>query len=291
MHVLVTGAGGFSGSHLVEGLLAQGHRVTAVVGSRRGRLREDAQRPGEVKVLYGDLAGDLALPDQIDAVIHAAARSPAPGVNAARIVHDNIVATQRLIQESKRSGARLFVFLSSLSVHGRIERTVVDENTPIVDPDVYGLTKRVGEELLAAEADTLRSLSIRLPGVLGRGSVRNWLTGVLATARLGREIAVYNPDAPFNNAVHIDDLVAFVLGLLSRKWDGADAVALAAGGQITVRQAVQSIVNAFGARSTLRVVESGKSSFLVSSARARERYGYAPMEIGDTVERFAAESR
>jgi len=284
-HVLVTGAGGFSGRHIVEGLLAKGHHVTAVLRSGRGDFADGGKN---LAVVAGDLSSDIQLPSSYDAVVHAAARSIWAGVTVDEMVRDNVLATRRLIDHARRAKARRFIFLSSLSVYGRIEAAVVDETTPVVDPNAYGLTKRLSEEMLAAEP-AFSSLAIRLPGVVGPGSVRNWLTNVAAAAREGREISVFNPQAAFNNAVHISDLVAFAAGLLERDWKGADVVTIAAGGQTTVAQAAGMLVQAHGGRSKVLEKPAGKPSFIVSSARAQERYGYRPTDISELLRRLAAE--
>ncbi len=290
MHVLVTGAGGFSGAEMTLALLGRGHRVTAVVGSTRSRLPASAERLGVLSVITGDLSTEITLPDGLDAIVHAAARSPMPGVTTDDLVRDNVLATHRLVLFAKRSGVRKFVYFSSLSIYGRIETPVVDETTAVVDPDAYGLTKRLGEELLAAEANSMCSLSIRLPGVIGRGSARNWLTNVLVAAREGREIAVFNPNAPFNNAVHVADLGHFACDLIERDWKGFDAVTIGAAGQTPVGEAVRLLISAFGGHSRVRNEPAPKRSYVISSARACDRYGYQPMEISAMLGRFAAEN-
>jgi nucleoside-diphosphate-sugar epimerase len=127
--------------------------------------------------------------------------------------------------------------------------------------------------------------------VLGKGSVRNWMTNVLADAREGKELTVFNPEAPFNNAIHVSDLAKFVAGLLDRDWRGADVVTVAAEGQTTVLSAVKTVVDALGSPSRVKVVPGAKKSFVVSSVRARERYGFCPMEISALLKRFAEENR
>ncbi|MEO8629141.1 MAG: NAD(P)-dependent oxidoreductase [Betaproteobacteria bacterium] len=290
MHVLVTGAGGFSGAHMVMALLQRGHRVSACVGSSRGRLPETAEQLGEVEIIAGDLAGTLDLPGGLDAIVHAAARSPAAGVTVDNLVRDNVSATARLVNHANRQDIGVFLYFSSLSVYGRIAVPIVNETTPMVDLDAYGLTKRLGEEMLIGQAERMRSLSIRLPGVIGRGSVRNWLTNVLSAAREGREIAIFNPEAPFNNAAHVDDLARFVCDLLEDDWSGADAVTIGAAGQMKVGEVVRLISEAFGDRSRVRIEPGREPSFLVSSDRARERYSYQPMAIADMLSRFVAEN-
>jgi nucleoside-diphosphate-sugar epimerase len=210
-------------------------------------------------------------------------------VSTDKMVADNILATRRLIEHAKGHRIGKVLFLSSLSVYGRIEAPVVDEKTQVLDPEPYGLSKLICERLLA-EASGISGLAIRLPGVLGRNSVRNWLTGVLHAARDGREIVIYNPDAPFNNAVHVADLSRFVVELLRRDWQGFDAVTIGAAGHTTVRSAVKIIVGALGDQSAIREERFSRQSFSVSSERASRLYGYDPMEIEAMLRRFAAEN-
>lgn len=290
MEIVVTGAGGFSGSHLVATLLARGHKVTAVVGRSLGRLDPAVDCNPSLTVVAGDLARRLPLPARIDAIVHAAARSPAPGVRDADMVRDNVTATTRLIDYACEACATTFIYLSSLSIYGDIAGPVVDETTAIVNPNVYGVTKYEGETMLR-EAP-LRSLSIRLPGVIGRGSVRNWLTGVLTTAKQGRTITLYGPNNKFNNAIHINDLCRFVADLVKHTtWRGHDAVTVGAAGMTTVRRAAETIIQTMGSRSPIEIKEARKPGFTISIDRARSVYGYAPMDIDSTIRQFATENR
>jgi nucleoside-diphosphate-sugar epimerase len=290
MHVLITGAGGFTGSHMVAALLARGHRVTAVCRSSHGLLDPERHRGANLSIIRGDLADDLTLPDNIDAIVHAAARSNGPGVMMADLVRDNATATARLVAHAWAAGAKTFIYLSSLSVNGRISGLVVDEQTPIIDPDAYGMSKHLGE-LIVREEPSLRSLSLRLPGVIGKGSVRNWLTSVLTAAKENRPITLFNGEAQFNNAVHVTDLCAFVAALLHSDWSGHDVVMLGAAGATTTRRAVNILVEATGSRSLVGTEVSRRPPYAISIERARKLYGYAPMQIETMLQTFAAENQ
>ena len=142
------------------------------------------------------------------------------------------------------------------------------------------------------ETAGLRSVSIRLPGVVGPNSVRNWLTGVIERAKAGQDITVYNPDAPFNNAIHVDDLAAFVADLVAREgWDGHDAVTVGAGDSIPVRRAVETLLQALGSAAPIRVNSEPRPGFLISSKKAQQRYGYVPSPIADVLRRIGTENR
>ena len=141
-------------------------------------------------------------------------------------------------------------------------------------------------------AAPLRSLSLRLPGVIGRRSVRNWLTGVVDAAKHGRTIAVYNPEKPYNNAIHINDLCRFTADLVERaEWSGHDVLTVGARGMTTVRRVVETIVETLGSHSQIEIKEARTPGFTISIERATAVYGYAPMEIESMIRQFATENR
>ncbi len=261
--IAITGAAGFVGSHLMDVLARNGHAPAAVPG---------------------DLMGQLT-PHHVDAVVHAA--SVHPGTPTYEMVLNNAVATGRMVDYAKKADAKTFVYLSSISVCGQITGQVVDENTPILNPDPYGMTKRLGE-LIVGESP-IRSISIRCCGIIGRGSSRNWLSRVLESAKRGNEIAINNPQAQFNNAVYVGDICQFVSDVISNpNWSGHPIVTAGADGMTTVGQAVQTIVDATGGKSPIRVSKYLGQSFTVLSERAKA-LGYRPQEIIPMLKQFVAD--
>lgn len=286
MQVLVTGASGFTGAFVARELAAAGHEVTGVHRSDTRFLQTLAAAPG-VALVRLDLAGAVTLPGPFDAVVHTAATSPAPGVDTARMVHDNVVATAALIAAAERWRSRAFVLCSSLSMYGEIAPGVVDESTPIVNPDAYGATKQLCELMLADRAATLPGLALRLPGVLGPGAHRNWMSGVASRLLAGEPVRAYQLDGPFNNAAHVADIAALVRRVLEAAWTGFDAVVLGSRGEVTVRGAIERLAAGLGVPAHIVEGQAAKPGFTLSSAHAIERWGYDPLEIGPLIDRYA----
>jgi nucleoside-diphosphate-sugar epimerase len=290
MRILVTGASGFSGCFVARELARTGHDVLAQHRRDTPFLTRLSGEPS-VRTQRGDLADAASLPGRFDAVIHVAATSPAPGIGVAQIVSDNVAGTQALVEAAERWGVKAFVFFSTLSVYGEVSAGVVDERTCIFNPDAYGHSKRLGELLLAERADRLPSLSIRLPGVVGPGAHRNWLSGVAARLRAGETVRAFHLDAPFNNATHIADLAALVLRVIERPWTGCDTIVVGARGMISVREAITRLAKGLGVEARIEEIAAAKPSFTLSSEHAISRWGYDPMPIGAMIDRYAAEIR
>ena len=290
MKILVTGASGFAGSAAASELALAGHAVTGLYRSRT-RFLARLDDLDAVTLACGDLAAAADLPGPFEAVVHTAATSPAPGVDTQAMVHDNVLGTKALIEAAMRWGSRAFILYSSLSVYGTVTMPVVDEATPIVDPDAYGVTKLLGELMLKDAANRLPGLALRLPGVVGPGAHRNWLSSVAAKLMRGETIGAFHLDRPFNNAAHAADIAALAVRAVEQGCSGFDAVVLGARGTVTVREALARLAAGLGAPARLEEVPSPKASFILSSERAVSRWGYDPMEIGPLIDRYAAEAR
>lgn len=287
--LLLTGGGGFSGCFYAEKFAQAGHNLVVHAGRSRGRLAADFDSRTGSTILTGELS-DLQWDGPLDAIIHAGATSIAPGISDEDMVRANVDGTWRVAELAKMSGARTVIYFSSLSVYGDIAGPTVNEQTPFVNPDMYGITKYQGEQALADAGEAFGSLSIRLPGVLGPGAVRNFLAGVKDKAVAGDPIRFFGADNPFNNAAHLADLADFALHLIEFGIDGHDAVVVGAAGQTTVGRAVEIIVEAQGSRSSVEILPPGdRPVFLIDDARARDKYGYDPMDIEKMILQFAGE--
>jgi UDP-glucose 4-epimerase len=290
MRILVTGVSGFAGSFIARHLARTGYDV---VGTYRRRTSFLAAAEGQSNIRFraGDLATVDASDGPFDAIIHIAASSPAPGTGDSQIVRDNLRSTLRLLDAAAGWDCRAFVLFSSMSLYGEVQAAVVDESSPIINPDVYGATKYIAECLVAERAPGLSGLALRLPGIIGPGAHRNWLSQVAATLLGGQPVKAFNLDAQFNNAVHVADLANMVEENLKRSWRGFEAVTLGAGSCMPVRSVIERLAVALGTSAQIEVAAPRKSPFILSSQRAVSRWHYAPMKIEDMLDRYGREVR
>ncbi len=282
------------GQHVAAHLLSAGRHLTATYRTPNPAIEQlqASGGGGGLSLVRLDVSRPDAfsgLPPEIDTVVHIAGATTATGISIDEMLACNVTGTGNVLRYALAARAKRLIHLSTLSVYGAIRQSIVDENTPIVDPDAYGASKYRGEQILAAAAGQLPSVAIRVPGVLGRGAHRAWLPTVLQKVRRGEDVAIFNPDSQFNNAVHVDDLSRFIENLAVRDLTGFSAFPIGAAGSITIRNAVERIVAGANVHVSITVRDEQPSRFTISSDRAIRAFGYRPMEIGAMIDRYVAE--
>lgn len=281
MRVLVTGAAGFIGSNVARALTARGATVVAHLGRRGGTV------PRGVTVLRGDIAAGASDWPNVDLVFHAAGQDQFSGVSDATLTENNLRSTIAVTQFAQRTGARV-IFLSAVSAYGSATGTVLTADTASAAPDAYGASKLECERILA-EAREVMALAIRIPGVVGPGAWTCWIARTLFRLRAEEPVAIYAPDALFNNIVHVADLAVFVEHLGSMSLPNYDTILIGASQPITVREVVQLLKEAVGSSSIVTECQAPKQSFILSSKKAEEFYGYCPESVGSILRRFTQE--
>lgn len=207
--ILVTGATGFVGRHVVAELGDQPVRVLV--------LPDDPERavlPQRVEVAVGDITQPATLTaalEGVDQVVHLAGL-----VNGGRGKPETFAAVngqgaRNLALAARRAGVKQLVFTSSVTVYGSVRDAV--ETSPLVPTPGYPASKIAAEQALREVAPELTTI-LRLPLVLGPGD-RGFMAPALASLRkAGRVVILGSGQAPWSMLAVGDAarVVAFCLG-------------------------------------------------------------------------------
>ena len=207
--MLVTGAAGFTGRHLVAALLEAGAKVRAVLRPG-GSL---AEFPPQVEVV----SADLRLPQDcaravagINVVFHAAAVFRTVGVSFAELYESHVTATSHLFDAASEAGARRVVHVSTIGVQGPNPPPNATERAPAAPADDYQQTKLAGEQMAlhrSTELD-LEVVVVRPCAIYGAGDDR-FLKIIRPIAR--RRFPMIGAGSGRFHLVHVKDLVAGLL--------------------------------------------------------------------------------
>lgn len=289
--VLVTGAAGFIGSHLVNRLLAGGYEVVGVDAftgyySRRRKERNLASAASEAgfRLVEGDLLLlDLdALLGGADCVVHLAGE---PGVrrswgaNFPRYVERNVLTTGRLLDAAGRVGVAKFVYASSSSVYGPDPGRPVGEDYLRRPASPYGLSKLAAEELVGLHARErgVSATILRYFTVYGpRQRPEMALSRFVFAALRGRPVDIYGDGQQRRDMTYVSDAVEATVAALG----APDGIYNVGGGtHATVDEMLGAVRRVTGAPVEARYgpeAEGDVRSTWADSSRARRVLGYEP---------------
>lgn len=150
MNILVTGGGGFIGSHLVELLLSNGHAVCVLDNFSTGQRSNLPLMDSRLRVIEGDIRDTTVVAqaiESVDAVVHlAAVASVQASVDDPLGTHAvNLVGTINLLEAARKQGIKRFVFASSAAVYGDVQTLPVTEDAPLAPLTPYATDKLSSE--------------------------------------------------------------------------------------------------------------------------------------------------
>ncbi len=235
--LLVTGAAGFLGSHLVDAALAQGRDVigldnfdafydrAAKVRNLAGAMPHPHFRMVEGDILDTDLVADLIDPDTT--VVHLAAR---PGVGPSLrdpvgYARTNVVGTLSVLEAMRRRGATRLVFASSSSVYGNGTPSPFREDASAVHPiSPYAASKRSAELLLESLAPHagMRVAALRFFTVIGPRQRPDLALQVFARRLVaGESVTLFGDGSQARDYTYVGDIVSGTLAAV--EWTGTAA--------------------------------------------------------------------
>jgi UDP-glucose 4-epimerase len=153
---LITGGAGLIGSHIADGLVAEGYDEIVVIDNlTRGRQKnlESAMASGRVTVIDGDIRdADLVrrAMDGVDIVFHEAAIRITQCAEEPRLAHDVLATgTFNILEAAVAAQVKRIIYASSASIYGQAETFPTDErHHGYGNRTIYGATKMYGEGLL-----------------------------------------------------------------------------------------------------------------------------------------------
>ena len=235
MKALITGANGFTGSHLVQALEQRGDSVVGLVrkSSKLTRLANS-----QIQLIYGDITDREALKTAmtgVDTVFHTAAYVELGLVNETEMERVNVEGTRAVLEVAQASGVSRLVYCSTIGVYGDTKGQIIDETFNREQTDfssAYDRTKYQAQQIVDRFAvQGFPVISVFPAGVFGSDDphfgpvIQQFLKGRLKLWPGGDKII---------GVVHVDDLVNAMILAAEKGQPGSHYIV--SSGDLTTRE-------------------------------------------------------
>jgi NAD dependent epimerase/dehydratase len=252
--VLITGAGGFIGSHLVEKLHQHGAHVRAFIryNSRNdhGLLRMlSAEVQSETEIISGDLRDLIAVQTAMRGVSHvfhlgALIAIPYSYLHPAETVETNIIGTLNMLLAARELGVERLVHTSTSEVYGTALRVPIDESHPLQGQSPYSASK-IGADKLAESFHLsygLPVVTIRPFNTFGpRQSARAVIPALITQALTQNTIHLGNLEAR-RDFTYVSDTVMGFLKIAEAQNVEGQTINLGTGQEIRIADLVERVI-------------------------------------------------
>ncbi|WP_435007393.1 GDP-mannose 4,6-dehydratase [Tundrisphaera lichenicola] len=294
--VLVTGAGGFIGSHLVELLVREGHEVRALVRYNgrddRGHLdRLDESVRASVEVHRGDLKDPEAIRKAVEGrawVFHLGALIAIPYSyqNPLDVVQTNVMGTAHVLDAARANPDLERVVLTSTSeVYGTAQFVPITESHPLRGQSPYAATK-IGADALGESYHRAFGLPVSILRPFNtfgpRQSARAIIPTIISQA-LTRPVVRLGSLDPRRDLTYVKDTAAGFLAIAGAEAAIGKVVNIGRGDDLTIGELVERIASRIGKPirveadpERVRPAASEVGRLLAGTALAREIMGWEP---------------
>jgi len=250
--VVVTGGGGFIGSHLVDALVTEGHEVH-VIDNYAGGKYEDRLNSSAT---YHEL--DICSTDEIqkvvegaDVIFHTAAlpRVPYSIEHPVETTEVNIKGTVSVLTAAARANVRRVVYSASGSAYGEQSVMPLSEDMQANPVNPYGLQKYVGElfakvwpAIYGTETVCLRYFNVYGPRLDPRGPYALAVGAFLLAQKEGRPITIFGDGTITRDYTNVRDVVrANLLAAESLSVGKGEVINIGAGRNVTIQYLAELI--------------------------------------------------
>ncbi len=247
MNVLITGGTGFIGSRLALFCHQCGDTVHVL-----GQANTPAEESNVALLTAAGVAVDLVAVEQIgqhgqwfagvDLVVHLAATQHEANVPDAHFRTVNIEGTRAVLEAAVAAGVQQFVHGSTIGVYGILDG-VIDEQSPLTPDNIYGVSKRDGEQLVLSYADRLPLVVVRISETYGPGDRR--LLKLFKAINKGVFFVIGKGDN-LHHLIYVEDLIRGILKAAKTPAARGEVFVMPGPDPVSTRQMADAIATALG---------------------------------------------
>jgi dTDP-glucose 4,6-dehydratase len=293
--VLVTGAGGFIGSHLVEQLLERGARVRAFVRyTSRGDIGFLNSLPGEVRAQIEIVTGDLRDSSAVEQamrecqyVFHLGALIAIPYsyLHPREVVETNVLGTVNVLEAARLHKPKRVIHTSTSEVYGTARTVPIDESHPLQGQSPYSASKIGADKIVESyfRSFDVPAITVRPFNTYGPRQSTRAVIPTIITQALKRADVHLGSLSPTRDFTYVTDTARGFICAAEADRGLGDEINLGTNNEISIGALVQKIENLIGYKinvvcmeERMRPPKSEVERLHADNSRANELLGWRP---------------
>lgn len=251
-NILVTGAAGFIGSHLVTELIKQGNKVYALI-EKGDTISNDKllsiSRKIEIIDDFSKMMKDAAIYPAFDRIFHLATVGVRPDFNEIELICDvNIKMGCKLVDFAKENNSVCLINFGSCFEYGDHGDVFLVENMSCNPQSLYAISKNASTNLMTEYARTkkVNMFTVRPFGVFGEGEGENRLAPSIIKSCLRGEVVKTTLGEQVRDFVNVKDLVKAIIELSKSDYQAYEVYNICSNNPVKVKDFILEIVDVCG---------------------------------------------
>ncbi|MBI2050317.1 MAG: SDR family NAD(P)-dependent oxidoreductase [Parcubacteria group bacterium] len=298
--ILITGVGGFLGSHVCERFVNAGYSVVGLYHSTKEKARH-LEYKKNFKLAKVDIANARSVSNivkriQPAGVVHVAAlHSPKPIESVQSFFKANVQGTLNLLEACRLHGVKTFVYSSSMSIYGTgVTELPVRETHPARPYDFYSFTKLLGEQSCEfyAKTHSINVVVLRYVGAYGLrrywGALANFTSNALQDAPIKIDNNINWDIVSAPDIARANEQAFKKAGTL-----GFEIINIGSGKEVNIKELAEKIIRISKSASNIvcgtKLAKNPASHFYFDIAKAKRLLGFKPTPLDKGLQQYIGE--
>lgn len=293
--VLITGAGGFIGSHLTERLVELGASLKAFV---RYNSRNDwgllellpREKLGEIEVIMGDLRDNHAIrraAEDMEIIFHLGSLIAIPYsyIHPSEVIETNVLGTLNILNAARENGVGKLIHTSTSEVYGTAQYVPIDEKHPLQGQSPYSASK-IGADMIAESfyrsfgvpVATIRPFNTFGP----RQSARAVIPTIISQA-LTKDLILLGSLHPTRDYTYVDDVIESFIKVAESPNSVGEVINIGSNFEISIGDIARKVISVIGKnreiildQERIRPDKSEVERLWCDNAKAKKLLGWEP---------------
>lgn len=274
MKILITGGAGFIGSHLIDGLLAKGHKAVCVDDLSLGKERNinHLKKNTNFKFIRLNMLNSQKLDrifkaNKFECVFHLAANSDlrqslrSPSAD----LQNTFMTTYSVLNCMRNNNVRKIVFTSSSAVYGKLDTLLYEDTGPLLPISLYGAAKLASEAFISAFCENygMQAWILRFPNAVGERATHGVVFDFIKQLKKNpKKLIILGDGNQKKPYVYVKDLVKGILFAWRNASDKLNYFNLGVDSSTTVKKVAKIITEEMGCKKTKLIYTGGKRGWV-----------------------------